>query len=76
MIEEVQIFGVYVPAALAWAVLAAILVYYTRLLLRRLPLNRFNWHPGLLDFALFAVFWWSLSKLADSQILPTEFPLR
>jgi hypothetical protein len=76
MVEEVQIFGVYAPAALAWAILAAFLAYYLRFLVHRLPLQRFNWHPGLLDIALFAVLWWGIGMLADAHILPTEFPLQ
>lgn len=76
MIDEVQIFGVYAPAALAWATLAALLAYYARRFLHGLPLHKLNWHPGLLDIALFAAFWWGLSTLADAHILPPEFPLR
>ncbi|HVX36361.1 MAG TPA: DUF1656 domain-containing protein [Hyphomicrobium sp.] len=76
MVEEVQIFGVYAPAALAWAILAAFLAYYLRFFVHRLPLQRFNWHPGLLDIALFAVLWWGIAMLADAHILPTEFPLQ
>ena len=76
MIDEIQIFGVYVPAALAWATLAALIAYLTRPFLHRLPLERFNWHPGVLDLALFAIFWWCLATMADAHILPTELPLR
>jgi hypothetical protein len=41
-----------------------------------LPLERFNWHPGVLDLALFAIFWWGLATLADAHVLPAELPLR
>ena len=75
MIDEIQIFGVYAPAALVWATLAACLAYEMRPLLQRLPLHRVNWHPGLLDLALFVLFWWGLSSLADAHMLPREFPL-
>jgi hypothetical protein len=76
MIDEVQIFGVYVPAALVWAIIAAFIAYLTRPYVHRLPLQRFNWHPGLLDLALFALFWWGLASLADAHMLPAEMPLR
>jgi hypothetical protein len=76
MIDEVQIFGVYVPAALVWAVIAAFIAYLARPYIHRLPLQRFNWHPGLLDLALFALFWWGLASLADAHMLPAEIPLR
>ncbi|MGN6375173.1 MAG: DUF1656 domain-containing protein [Sphingomonas sp.] len=65
MIEEVRLFGVYMPAPLAWAVLAALIIWPVSGRLRRLPVARFLWQPGLLDLALFAVLWWGLSLAAD-----------
>ena len=65
MIEEINVLGVYMPAALAWGVLAAVLVYLTRGLLQRLPVYRLLWHPSLLELALFILMWWGLSALAD-----------
>lgn len=66
MIEEINVLGVYMPAALAWGVLAAVLVYLVRGLLQRLPGYRLLWHPSLLELALFILLWWGLSALADS----------
>lgn len=66
MIEELDLLGVYVPAALVWAVLAALLIWLLRPLLHRLPLTRLVWHTGLIEFALFIAVWWSCSALADS----------
>ncbi|WP_150295500.1 DUF1656 domain-containing protein [Sphingobium estronivorans] len=66
MIEEIHLLGVYIPAALAWAVLAVILVYLLRAPLQRLPVHRLLWHPSLLELALFILFWWGLSALADA----------
>lgn len=65
MIEEVHLWGVYMPAALAWGVLAAVLVHALRALLRRLPLERLLWHPSLAELALFFLLWWGLGALAD-----------
>jgi hypothetical protein len=65
LIEEVHLFGVYLPAALAWAVLAFLLAYLLRNLLGRLPLQRLLWHPALADLALFALLWWTITDLAD-----------
>lgn len=65
MIEELHIFGIYMPAALVWAVIAGILAYLLRNLLQRLPLRHLLWHPGLLELALFASLWWGLAVLAD-----------
>ncbi|MDE8652831.1 DUF1656 domain-containing protein [Novosphingobium album (ex Liu et al. 2023)] len=66
MIEEIHVLGVYVPAALAWGVLAAIFVYLLRAPIQRLPAYRLLWHPSLLELALFVLLWWGLSALADA----------
>ncbi len=65
MIDELDVFGTYMPAALVWAIIGGILAYITRLALQRLPLERFLWQTGLLDLALFFLFWWGVSALAD-----------
>jgi protein AaeX len=66
MVEELDIFGVFLPAALAWAVLAIVLTYVLRGPLQRLPLDRFLWQPSLLELAVFIVVWWGLTLLADN----------
>ncbi|AJR26876.1 MULTISPECIES: DUF1656 domain-containing protein [unclassified Sphingobium] len=66
MIEEIHLLGVYMPAALLWGVLAIVLVYLLRAPLQRLPFYRLLWHPSLLELALFILFWWGLSTLADA----------
>jgi hypothetical protein len=75
VIDEVQIFGVYVPAALCWASLAILLTYWLRPLLHRLPLSRISWRPALFDIAVFMLLWWGLATLADGHLLPTRFPV-
>ena len=65
MIEELHIFGVYMPAALVWAVLAVMLTFLLRGLLLRLPLHRILWHPALLELTLFLLIWLGLAALAD-----------
>lgn len=74
MIEELHILGVYVPAALAWGVLAAVLVYVLRSPLQRLPMDRFLWHPSLIELALFVLLWWGLSAFADASLVPWLAP--
>jgi len=74
VIEEIHIFGIYMPAALAWGVLAVMLVYLLRWPLQRLPLHRLFWHPSLFDLALFILFWWGLSALADAFLTPWLAP--
>jgi hypothetical protein len=74
MIEEIHVLGVYMPAALVWGVLAAVLVYLLRIPLQRWPLYRLLWHPSLLELALFVLLWWGLSVLADASFTPWLAP--
>ena len=66
MIEEINVLCVYMPAALAWGVLAAVRVYLVRGPVQRLPAYRLLWHPSLLELALFVLLWWGLSALTDA----------
>ncbi|MEG8222890.1 MULTISPECIES: DUF1656 domain-containing protein [unclassified Novosphingobium] len=66
MIEEIHLFGIYMPAALAWGVVSIVLVYLLREPLQRFPIYRLLWHPSLLEVALFVLLWWGLSFLADT----------
>jgi hypothetical protein len=74
MIEEVHFFGLYLPAALVWAVAAAAVVYLLRALLARLPTEKWLWHPGLLELLLFVLIWWGLGALADTFLTPWLAP--
>lgn len=65
MIEEIHVLGIYMPAALVWAIVAAVLVYLLRVPIQRFPAYRLLWHPSLLELALFALLWWGLSASAD-----------
>lgn len=69
MIEELHIFGVYLPAALVWGVLAVVLTFVLRGLLMRLPLHDVLWHTALLELTLFLLIWLGLATLAD-ELLP------
>lgn len=66
MIEEFNLFGVYTPAAMVWAVLAAVLAYLLRNLLLRSRLAGLLLQPALIELCAFAVFWWGLTLLADA----------
>ncbi|MEI5999640.1 DUF1656 domain-containing protein [Paraburkholderia bengalensis] len=68
MIEEIHILGVYMPAGLAWAVIAVMITAAVRRPLHRLPFHLLLWHPGLIELALFLVLWWSISRLADAYL--------
>jgi hypothetical protein len=69
MIEEIDVFGVYMPAPLFWSVIALIFVVLSRRLLSRLPLRSLVWRPALIDLAIFFLTWWGMASLADA-ILP------
>jgi hypothetical protein len=66
MIEELNLFGVYAPAAMVWAILAAVLAYGLRNVLLRSRLAALLVQPALIELAAFALFWWGLTVLADA----------
>jgi hypothetical protein len=68
MIEEIRIFGVYLPAGLAWAVLSLAITSLLRTPLLRLPLRTVLWQPALAELALFLLLWWGISHLADAYL--------
>lgn len=69
MIEEIHIFGIYMPSALAWAIAALILTFLLRGMLLRLPLRLFLWQPALLELAAFFLLWLGIARLADAFLL-------
>lgn len=66
MIEEIRLFGVYMPSALFWGVTALTVTFVLRGLLLRLPLRALLWQPALLDLATFVFLWWGMTRLADA----------
>ena len=72
MVEEIHIFGVYMPSALVWAVVALIITSLLRGTLLRLPLHAILWQPALIELAIFLLLWWGIARLADS-FLPRGF---
>jgi hypothetical protein len=67
MIEEIDLFGVYLPAALGWAVVAGGMTALLRPVLRLPWLRWLVWQPGQLDLACFLALWWALATLADTR---------
>lgn len=55
MIKEVDLFGVFVPPLLAYAVLAALVWAPLRLALARTGLYAAVWRPALFNLALYAI---------------------
>jgi hypothetical protein len=66
VIEELNLFGVYAPAAMVWAILAAVLAYGLRNVLLRSPLAALLVQPALIELAAFALIWWGLTVSADA----------
>jgi hypothetical protein len=66
MIEEVNLFGVYMPAALFWAVVALFTTFLCRGLLLRTPLRSLILRPALIDLAIFFLIWRGMASLADA----------
>ncbi|WP_298966784.1 DUF1656 domain-containing protein [uncultured Methylobacterium sp.] len=55
MIGQIDLYGIFVPALLAWALVALLLVVPLRLLLARAGFYRLVWHRPLFDLALYVV---------------------
>ncbi len=55
MIGEVDIYGVFVPILLVWAVIAAILMAGLRRVLARIGFYRLVWHRPLVDLSLLVI---------------------
>ncbi len=72
MVEEIHIFGVYLPAGLVWAVVALVVTSLLRGPLLRLPLHAVLWQPSLIELAIFLLLWWGIARLADA-FLPRGF---
>ncbi|EHL97507.1 hypothetical protein HMPREF9946_04115 [Acetobacteraceae bacterium AT-5844] len=55
MIAEIDLYGIFLPALLVWAVVAIPLSALLRRLLTAVGLYRHVWHAPLFDFALFVI---------------------
>jgi protein AaeX len=67
MIEEINVLGVFMPAALLWAVAALVMTSLCGRLLRRVPLRSLVLRPALIDLAIFFLTWWGIASLADAS---------
>jgi len=57
MIDDINLFGVFINGALVTAALALLIQMPVRRLLMAARVYRYVWHPGLFDLALFVVLW-------------------
>jgi len=65
MTGELDIYGVFIPALLAWAILGFIASLIVRRLLAWLGLYRYVWHRPLFDIALLVVLIWTVVVIAN-----------
>lgn len=69
MIAELDLYGVFLPALLVWALLAYPVTLLLRGVLRRLGLYRWIWHAPLFEFSLFVLVLGGITA-ASEFILP------
>ena len=55
MIAEIDLHGVFIPALLAWALIALPVTGILKLILDRIGAYRVVWHRPLFDLALFVI---------------------
>ncbi len=65
MIAELDIHGVFIPALLAWALIALPVTALFKGVLERLGAYRFVWHRPLFDLALFVIVLGGVSALSE-----------
>ncbi|MDJ0389758.1 DUF1656 domain-containing protein [Roseomonas sp. E05] len=68
MIAELDLYGVFLPALLVWALLALPVTAVLRGLLHRLGLYRWIWHAPLFDFALFVLVLGGITAASESLL--------
>ncbi|GLQ87895.1 DUF1656 domain-containing protein [Dyella flagellata] len=66
MLEELHVFGVYLPAALVWAVIAGVSAHMLRGLFQRWAWFKLFGPAGIFELALFALLWLGLTVGADA----------
>ena len=62
--QEVNLSGVFLPAALLWAGIAFLLSSVISRILSRMGFYALVWHRALFDAALFVLFWGAISAVA------------
>jgi len=67
MIDDINLFGVFVNGALVTAALALLVQMPLRRALMAARVYRFVWHSGLFDIALFVVLWGAVGVLISSS---------
>jgi hypothetical protein len=64
LMQEINLGGVFLPAALLWAGIAFLLSSVTSRTLSRMGFYALVWHRALFDVALFVLLWGAISAVA------------
>ena len=62
--QEINIHGVFVPAALVWAMVAFAVCSLLARVLSRSGFYNFVWHRSLFDVSLFVIVWGTVAAIA------------
>jgi hypothetical protein len=65
MIGEIDIYGVFIPSLLAWAVIAFVISLFVRHVLAELGFYKYVWHRPLFDIALVIVLVGAVVSIAN-----------
>jgi len=73
MIGEFNVFGVFVPSALVWVIVAGIVSIPVRRLLDAVGFYKIVWHRGLFDLALLTILWAAVTAFAGHYDFVSAF---
>jgi hypothetical protein len=65
MIGEINIYGVFIPSLLAWAVIGFMVSLLVRRVLAKLGFYKYVWHRPLFDIALVIVLVGAVASIAN-----------
>jgi len=72
--QELNLAGVFVPAALLWAALAFVLSALMGRALNRTGFYALVWHRALFDVAVFVIVWGAISAIAYHMAFSSAWP--
>ena len=68
--QEVNLNGVFIPAALLWATVAFVISSLMGRFLSRTGFYKLVWHRALFDFAVFVLVWGAISAAVYHKAFP------
>jgi hypothetical protein len=70
MIGEFDVYGVFVPVLLVWALIAVFLSFVLRAVLQRIGFYRLVWHRPLVDLSFLVIILAAVSAFLPHWIAP------